>query len=345
MQSQREIIYHFKVDTSCLLVQNFNDATNLSQKILLDLNLNVFGGQVQYELTVTPSERGSFTIVMEVTVFAAALVTLLGSDLSKVIFRHFSGKHFEEHVVHLLRRFDSPSVDSEKVDEVSDEYITEKIERIVGQERQSKQSEIIIDTISSVHKAILTKGADELNGCGITGENFSSSFHARDKFYKGCLGNKEIQGLGFERKEEFPISQQAFAEFILPRSSYESSQKNYSEDKWILETVAVQVNSPNWKMKGRKWQATWRQKKITFNVVDDVFWHLVHQDKIKVTTSDVMRVQLGYKYSQSNRANDFRVFRVLSYNGNKVSEPMTEEEIARKLDRTVEVLREDSRLL
>ncbi len=93
----------------------------------------------------------------------------------------------------------------------------------------------------------------------------------------------------------------------------------------------VKVNSPNWKREGRKWQAeTNSDKEVWFSIEDDAFWHHVRIKDIQPDINDNMKVQWAYP-GDSAKPSNVKVLKVITYNGKKISEPLTHEELEKIL--------------
>lgn len=324
----REIIYHFNVEASSLPLQNFIDAATASQAILSDLNKHVYDGRLRYELRVVPPERGSFIAILTL------VIVFINTDYGKEIVKNITGKEPAEHVRHFFERFDRRSVALQNNEQVSDQFISDEIQKVTRNQRSenTEQSEFAVDCLSNAHNAILVLDAEELKSGGITIEKFETSFRARDEFYKGCLKNTEIMGLGFERANCSTLGRENFEKLIISDPSYESSRNSSSPKEWTVEIADISVYSPNWKKKGRKWlSSTDKHGDISFTIDDETFWHKVQRGEIVTTTNDVLRVQWGYPRGRSKPSGDVRVVRVLRYNGYELSESLTEAEVTRIL--------------
>lgn len=342
----REIIYHFKVATPRLLLQNFIDASMASQAVVADLNRNLFGGQVDYELRVVAPERGCFLAVIVVTLFGCGwiiskeIINFFETDIGKEVSKQISGKYPVEHVRHFFQRFQGKSKDSIALDGVSDRYISKEITRAKQSEIPEEQELLAItsDILGEAHNVILTTDYEELSSSGVTTENYEESFRKRDTFLRNCRKNKEIDGLGFDRTDTFPLDQSSFERLIIPPTSYKTSPKTNEIQKWIVETAEISVYSPNWKKKGRKWQASSdKHKDISFSIVDENFWYKVNQGSIYTTTRDNIRVQWAYPREKNKPSGDVRVIRVLEYNGRKISDALPDDMVAMLLGGEVDL--------
>ena len=83
------------------------------------------------------------------------------------------------------------------------------------------------------------------------------------------------------------------------------------------------VTSPNWDR--RDASRTWRGKDASgkyrfFKVNDGAFWTLAEADRLNLRGLDVMKVQWAFQGS-GRQAKNFRVLRVLEYNGDQLAEP------------------------
>lgn len=345
--SVREIIYHFNIESSSLPLQNFLDASKATQAIVSDLNQNLFGGQVKFELRVAPHEKGTFLGVFELIVVTGVIIGILESNIGREIVKRFTGKDTNEHLRSLFDLLERNTVNKSGIENVSDDFITEEINRVsqLSQLGKIEQSEIAIECLSKAHGAILTEDLEELKSSGITPDNFRKSFRARNDLYRGCLENGEIKGIGFDRDNSFQLGRESFEKLIIPKSSFERSQIRGSKRKPIVQIVEISVNSPNWKRDGRKWQASWsKHKEISFKIDDEIFWNKVQQREIETTTRDVLKVQWVHYSGKSKPSGDVRVIRVLKYNNKEISASLPEEEVLTMFPGEVEVVDQEPRL-
>ena len=181
--------------------------------------------------------------------------------------------------------------------------------------------------ITQMTLGFLQKKTTEIEKIGLTRTKFRDAFNARNKIYKDCLDNKEVQNLGFDFSHDFPIKRKEFPEFIV-----DVPEETEEEEKvhWAIETVDIKVNSPNWKREGRKWQAELSDRKeVWFAIDDDAFWHHVKIKDIQPDINDNMKVQWAYP-EDSNRSN-VKVLKVLTYNGRELSKELSASEIAKDL--------------
>lgn len=337
----REIIYHFSIEASSLPLASFIDAMTASQEILSDLNKNLFGGHVEYELRVMPPERGSFLAIITL------VIDFLDTSYGKEIVKKVTGKVPVEHVRHFFERFSGNTDEAPNYEKVSDHFITEAINRVSADNQPDtlEQSEIAIECLSKAHKAILTEDIEDLKSSGITSENFSNSFRARNRLFQGCLNNSEINGLGFDRDICSQFGRESFEKLIVPESALKGSPMKDSCQKQIVQTAEISVNSPNWKRGGRKWQASWlNYNDISFAIDDPNFWNKVELGNIATTTNDILRVQWVYPTGKSKPSGNVRVIRVLEYNGKKISDSLPKEKVLAIFHGGGEVIEEEPRL-
>ena len=178
----------------------------------------------------------------------------------------------------------------------------------------------------------LQKEPEELRKLGLSKEKFRAAYHARNKIYQECIDNQEVKGLGFDTTHNFRIKRNEFLKYIVDVPDEEEKEKETKQDhKWVVDTLHITVNSPNWKRDGRKWQAgTKKYRDIAFSLEDENFWGHVEVKDIQPAIKDNMKVQWVYRQA-SGKPVGVRVLRVLNYNGIKISDPLLPEEIKKEL--------------
>lgn len=117
----------------------------------------------------------------------------------------------------------------------------------------------------------------------------------------------------------------------IPQKTEEEEERN-----WTVEIRHIKVTSPNWERSDsqRTWRGKYRQndqdKFAVFHVEDDLFWGLVEKSKIISTGVDALKVQWAF-VEENGRRKFTHVLRILEYNGNTISIPMNDKELAEKL--------------
>ncbi len=328
-----EIIYHFDLPAHSLPLKQFIDTARASQSILDDFNEQVFDKKVKFELRVLPSNEGGFIEVLGVVILGGggALWGIVGTDIGKAYFKGLTGqepaewaeKLGEKHRKWLNRN--KPAETASDTDALPLAKASIEAELVTAEERDA---EVLVEFLIS----FLAANIDKLKQVGLTPDKFRKAFAARNAIYKACIDNPEIEGLSFDRTHEFPIKRADFPRLIaqIPDQIDVDSETPVS---WAVESVDIVVNSPNWKRDGRKWQAaTSKHQDIAFIIEDDTFWHHVQIKDIQPDIRDNLRVQWAYPAGQSKPSRNVRALRVLSYNGTKISDPMTQAELNRALE-------------
>lgn len=327
-----EIVYHFDLSAHSLPLKQFVETARASQTILDDFNDQVFDKKIKYELRVLPSEEGGFIEVLGVIILGGGgtLWGVLGTDIGKAYFKGLTGEEPEEWAEKLGEKHrkwlnrNEPAQNTTEADPLPVIPTPIEGELITDAERDA---EALIEFLVS----FLAANIEKLEQVGLTPEKFRKAFQARNAIYKACIDNPEIEGLSFDRSHDFPIKREDFPRLItqMPDQVDVDSDTPMS---WDVESVDIVVNSPNWKRDGRKWQgATNKHQDIAFSIEDDTFWHHVQIKDIQPDIRDNMRVQWAYPAGMS-KPSHVRALRILSYNGTKISDPMTQVELNRTLE-------------
>ena len=328
-----EIVYHFDLSAHSLSLQQFIDTARASQKILDDFNEQVFDKKIRYELRVMPPEKGGFVELLGLVVLGGggAIWTVLGTDIGKAYFKGLTGQEpgdWAEKLGKKNRKWlnrNKPAEISTDNDSLLIKTTPVDSQLITDAERDA---EVLIEFLIS----FLAANIGKLEQVGLTPEKFRKAFQARNAIYKACIDNPEIKGLSFNRSHDFPIKRADFSRLVT-KIPDQIDVDNDTPMSWAVESVDIVVNSPNWKRDGRKWQAaTNKHQDIAFSIEDDSFWHHVQIKDIQPDIRDNLRVQWAYPAGLSKPAKDVRALRVLSYNGTKISDPMTQAELNRTLE-------------
>lgn len=325
-----EIIFHFDVASHSIPIKQFVDTARSSQMVIDDFNERIFDNKLRYELRIRTSEVGGFIEILWLTVLSGGgiLWSVLGTDIGKAYIKGLTGEepafwaeHFGRKTKTVLGRLNKTQSEPEK----SDPDIKSAV---LSLEDSNIEAEIIILMVRS----FLERNVDNLERIGFTPTKFRKAYEARNTIYKACLDNPEVKGLSFDRSHSFPLKRRDF-----PRQIAHIPDKEEAEEKqqsaWTVDTVDIVVNSPNWKKDGRKWQAaTSKYQDISFTIEDDTFWHHVEIKDIQPDIKDNMQVQWAYPAGLSKPSQQVRVLKVLSYNGKRISEPLSEDALKHILE-------------
>ncbi len=322
-----EVIYHFDVEQHRIPLAQFIDTAEATRDILNNFNDQFFGGKLEYNLHVLPSEEGGLVKNIQITLkigyqlsaILASLSVFLSQDIGKSIIKDLTGKEplewSHETITNLQNLWIDESSTGDTRDKGETSYKTDEL-----------TEKLLVNCMAGMPIYFLNQPTNVLFNNNITPNNFRISFEARKKFYEACIKNKEIQGLSFSRTGGFPIKSTDFKKKIIeiPDEVDKDTETKTQELQYEqYEIVEIVVSSPNWNRKGRGWLT---QNLITFNIEDDMFWEDVNNKRIKPRVKDRMRVQWIYQGKKSNQHKTIAL-KVLSYNGGTISEPLSEEAI------------------
>lgn len=118
----------------------------------------------------------------------------------------------------------------------------------------------------------------------------------------------------------------------IPNGNFNLYIKEIEEEEALyLGETGITVHSPDWKGK-RSWRGNIKilgdtESAFTFDKeLTSTFWEKAKLDRLPLHTTDIMRVQLIKRPSSIVK---YSVIRVLSYNGEKIDEPISDEDIRR----------------
>lgn len=152
-----------------------------------------------------------------------------------------------------------------------------------------------------------------------------------EKFPKECIKHKNDIYQQFQKDDCIDSFRLGDAPSI-PRNNFHLYIKDIPDDEPIyLGETDITVHSPDWKGK-----RSWRGR---IKILDDAenafafdkdltgkFWEKIKLDLLPLHTTDIMRVQLVKRPSSKVK---YLVIRVLSYNGEEIDTPISDEAISR----------------
>ena len=328
-----EVIYHFDVERNSIPLWQFLNAARATQEIIDNFNQTLFDGKVKYELHVKTPEEGSLIEVLTIVIaVGSSVLAFLGTDIGKAFFKGLTTQEPAEWAERLGASIRHEIKKRKKLDQLTDTDLAIVEGTQESHELTETESSLLTqaEAIAVILLRFLELETDKLRAIGITPQKFRAAFQGRNKLFKSCLDNPEVQGLSFDRSPEFFLRRNDFPRLItqLPDPPFDDPEPI---SQWSIETVDIIVNSPNWKQDGRKWQAaTSKHQDIAFAIEDERFWLFVERREIQPDIRDNMRVQWAYPAGLSKPAN-VRVLRVLTYNGEPISSALTDQELQAQL--------------
>lgn len=307
------VTLHFNVPDHYLNVDEFVVAARSTEKIIAELNERLFKGKLKYELVVLPPEAGSLKERLGIKVTQAAALVILGAagpELASGVIKGFTGKSIFE------------------IGEIIGETAADTVE--TSQEIWSES--LVAIFLAEAAKGFFERKTKELEDCGIKKDVFTKSYEARNEFYESCYRNPDIAGIGFDDTEDFPINRDDFNDYIVEIPEREEEE----DESWEWEITYIKVISPNWERAdtSRGWKAKYKvkddYKEAYFNIEDDEFWGRVDTEQLTLKGKDSIKVQWAYQKASGKRKN-FRVLKVLEYNGTELSKPLNDEELIKVL--------------
>lgn len=312
---------HFDVPEHHLPLKQFIDAAKSTQGIIDNFNKEFFDNKLKYQIHVVGPQNGGLIELLQIIVpVGAPIWAFLCTDIGKAYIKGLTGNE--------------PAFWAEKAGEKTKDFFadengenpqkeTSKTPEVLEQE-QYLASILVVQIVLG----FLRQEPDSLRRIGVSKSQFRSAYVAKNDIIQGCIDNKDVQGLGFDLSHDFPITRQNFLQHIV---DLPEEIELIEETEWIVETQDIIVHSPNWKRDGRKWQAgTSKLKDIAFTMEDDFFWHHVKLKDINPDFNDNMKVQWAYPKGTQKPTN-VRVLKVISYNGEKISKPLTNIELEAEL--------------
>lgn len=301
---------HFDVPGHQIPLATFIETARQTENIFRSFNQHYFGGKVQFQVVVLPTEEGSFLSRLGIVLLAGWTVIwgFTESDIGKAFIKGLTTEapaHWAEIAGATLREALSHP---EAVD-------TEAAEK----EGQCRYGAVIM---AEVARGFLQKETSELEQIGLSPSTMRDAFAAKNEFYDVCAATPGLRAIGFDESPVFPVPKVEFGrlQVSLP------PETEGDDDPWLTATVVLKVTSPNWDRhdKQRQWKGRdARNHERYFKIEDEHFWGLVKADRLNTHIIDTIKVQWAYRgTSESPRA--CRVLKVLEYNQKVLSKPLDE---------------------
>lgn len=303
---QSLIQFHYDVEEHYISSDQFIRAINCSKAVLDDVNRYCFNNKLKYQIVVAPPQPGTLLETLIVT----------GGVAGGAVLGEFTCGYLEG----LLGK---------SVKDIAIDFGKETKDAL------SERRRIISNILAESAVNFIRKSPKELQKLDTPFLEFRDSLEAKNNFYTSCHLNNKIKGLGFDSSSSFEIKAQNFPKFIMPVPD------EPEDDVWLSEISRVTIHSPNWiRSDSRQWKGSEKGTTVFFSIEDETFWYMAKHDQLEISTKDVMEVQWAFQKSspKSTSKKNIRILRVLFYNGNKISNKMSPEELNGRLDswRTVD---------
>lgn len=316
-QDLSQIVIHFNtVDEHKISLNTFLESANAFDAAISCINEKIYNSKIKYKIMVRPPVNGSFIEILEVTITnnaGEALLALGGAftfantPVGAAYIKGLTGK--------------SPIEIATSLGKKTKEYLLDENSGTNFSQNESAQ-EFLSAIFAQTAIGFMKKTTEELKKIGVHTQNHREAFAGKNKFYETLIKDNNVKDIGFNLEEKFDLKRSEFLSqiVILPQEDEENTED------WVVENENIVANSPNWNRDGRKWQARCSDgSDVWFKIEDDTFWYYVDQKKIHPETNDSMYVQWAYP-ANKNRSN-LKVLKVITYNGNTISQPLSETEL------------------
>ena len=188
----REIIefpIHFDVPGHYLKIDDFVSFSIDLEKIVTEFNKKIFRTDASVEIFILPPESGTLLAVWGInfavtSLSVGSLFMALDTDISKGFVKGLTGHE--------------PS------------YYA----KIAGSE--AKKGALLL---ADAARWFLAEDDNDVNQEIVNNVNFPEAYFAKNDFYKKCLANNEISGIGFTRGDSFSIKRDTFSHKIVDLSN------------------------------------------------------------------------------------------------------------------------------
>lgn len=314
---------HFDVPEHHVPLDFFQTTIKDTATVVGSLNDLVFAGRLQYRLVILPPAEGTFIsrigLIAKVGGVILAVPWALENDIAKGFIEGLTGRTTHQ----WSQQFGSAIQDAIQ-HSISGDSTAHSLS-------SSEYEDGALSILKECATSFLKMEQTELRTIGIDASNFYTGFDARNEFYETCLSLQKLKAIGFDTSNSFPIRRSDFQRFIVPRIEREDDLPS----AWRTGFEILKVTSPNWveSDKQRLWKARDEAGRDRyFRIEDESFWRLARDHLISPTILDIMKVQWAFR-EFGKKKKDFRVLKVLEFNGATLSEPLEEDDLQELLGR------------
>ncbi|MGY6571073.1 MAG: hypothetical protein ACXIVE_18940 [Salinarimonas sp.] len=325
---------HFAVEGHHLKLSTFIRTAESARRIVEALNQEMFDGALQYEIIVLPPEDGTFLSKFYLKLFAGmgVVFAFANTPIGSAYIEGLTGEPptywaqaLGENKSGLIFSSDTSAND----EDLSQDPNLDKI-----------KCDFAESIIVNLTRSLLEMSPDELQK--IAGISLNDAAEARSEFFIACIEDQEVKGVGFSPSKDFPIPRQSFVDRARRPVRVEEEDENLT---WEVSIEDIFVTSPNWEkddQSARQWKGKDSTNKSCYFTIDDfVFWSHVQEKELNVKVLDRLKVQWAVEYIDG-KPRKRRVLRVIEFNGEKLSSPLSEAELLTVLGSWREVRKKSS---
>lgn len=170
-----EFHIHYEIKDHFIPMSDFLTASNAAQKIIDDLNKNILGGKLRYQLVIIPPKEGTFLKTVGLVFSVTALNAVVLPITSDYVLGAFEG-------------------------------ISEQKPSDYGKDHGRALRDLTV--------GFLSKEVEELEECIPSELNLDRAFKGKTDLFSSCQANNDILGIGFDNSKNFPIKKDDFKKHL-----------------------------------------------------------------------------------------------------------------------------------
>lgn len=316
-EASGRLFIHFDVSENFLNLETFIETAQNAKKIAEALNQTFFNGELGYEIVVLAPEPGTFLAKYAIlATHVGAVFAFLNTGIGAAYVEGLTGHE------PAYWAMDVGESHRETLEDAG-EWLSEQ--KFWGDTPDQERCDVASRIVVQMARGILEKEPADLDGLGMAVGDLPEAAEARNEFYKACIRDQNIRGIGFSPEDDFPIPRNAFpARAAGPVRREEDLPE---EPPWFVSIENIYATSPNWEkddQASRQWKGKDSVRRDCYFVIEDEeFWLHVKRKDLVADTPDHLKVQWAYQV-ESGRPKHRRVLKVLEFNGEKLAEPLSD---------------------
>ncbi len=259
-----DIPIHFKVDKHELALLTFAETAYSVEMLVHAVDKHFFDNQLKNKIVVKAPEKGS---LLEIIGFISENIEIVGiyyffkkHTLGKAFTRNFTGKSLEEW------------------------------EENLGGNAGLLAREFVL--------GVFKKKPEQLKKLGITQETHREIYEAKNRLYKGFIQNKDVEAVGFDQSDDFPINRDSFSQHVVILPDIKDKDEEIKLHKLLVKRPVIVDEDLTWNTKDFD-----TNEKINFKIGDDAFRSYCLKGEIGIKETeydDIMIASIKYEYFYVN---------------------------------------------
>ena len=337
------VIFRFQVPKHEISLDTFVASAEATQATLRAISQEFFEDDTLFEVYILSPEAACLRQILRVGVKAAkgigfsyaiiwAALQAFETEIAREVTKELTGQYPTEIAVETVRKWKN-AVAAATLEGISNEEMDEVCKELAKR-------------VSRLTSDILSAPREKIEKLPLSNEAIYNLAEAQAKLFNACAQEENLESVHIETSSTPPIPRNQFPQrATLPKRPDEEDDESQI---WEIMLGEILITSPNLEesdQKSRKWKGKLKQgRNINFIITDENFWAEVDNGTYRFGKGDKIQAQMSISKRSSSKKREIRVIKVLSFNEEKLGEPLDGNALSTILGR-IDMVKKEPNLL